>query len=172
MPPAFAELPAPDEEFAGRLLDAVEEGQVMTVTADVPEAAGRAVTAVLDERGRLAGAVRVAVREPGNRTAVIDALYAALLPGRHGRRPRLLSEAERAIDAQLVRRSRVILVAEDAHQLRSDGLRCLHGTWRAAEQHGRPLPLILTGTTRLTAVLDRPALDGLHIYARHHLHHG
>ncbi|MFC9617898.1 hypothetical protein [Streptomyces sp. NPDC056938] len=116
--------------------------------------------------------VRVTAREPANRTAVIDALYAVLLPGRwRGARPRVLSEAEQEIDAELDRWPRPVVVVADAQQLRSDGVQCLYGTWRAATDRNRPFPLILTGTARLTTTLKRPTLDSVNsrICTRYHL---
>ncbi|MEU6389479.1 hypothetical protein [Streptomyces sp. NPDC046939] len=47
----------------------------------------------------------------------------------------------------------------------------LNGTWRAATDRHQPIPLILTGTTRLATLLQRPALDNINsrIYLRYRI---
>ncbi|MFI0242974.1 hypothetical protein [Streptomyces sp. NPDC016845] len=169
---AFAELPEQAAaELESRLHDIFELGQMMAVTADESDLAEQVVATALDKRGGM-NLVRVTARAPAHRTAVIDALWAALFPGRwHGARPRILSEAERDIDAELDRRTRPVLLVGDAQQLRGGGWQCLYGTWRAAADRYRPLPLIWTGTTRLTTVLQRPALDSIdnRIYLRYRI---
>ncbi|MBO1332554.1 hypothetical protein [Streptomyces sp. VRA16 Mangrove soil] len=159
--PAFTELPATvATELGDRLKNATEDQEMMTVTADSAQLAEHAVRSLLADGA--ADLIHVTVRAPANRTAVIGALHAALLPSPGRRpRPRILSEAEGAIDAALDRRTRPVLMVGDAQQLRSDGLQCLYGTWRAATDRHRPFPLILTGTARLSAVLKRPVLDSV-----------
>ncbi|MFI7005548.1 hypothetical protein [Streptomyces sp. NPDC050145] len=171
MSPSVPELPSRVvDELGDRIASTVEVHQMMVLTADDADAAEQAAASVLSTQD--VSRVHVTVRAPANRTTVIDALYAALFPGAwHGARPRILSDAEREIDAELARPGRTALVVRDAQQLRTDGLTCPYGTWRAADDRNRPLSLALTGTPRLAQVLKRPLLDSVNsrIYTRYHL---
>ncbi|MFD9487609.1 hypothetical protein ACFWBX_27305 [Streptomyces sp. NPDC059991] len=164
-------LPVADGgELGERLVYALGCGALMCVSA---EDAGRSASAVETALGELGqgGLVRVAAAEPGTRRAVVEAVNAGLHPGRRQSLPRSLYEAEAALDIELARRTRPVMVVHAAHRLRSEGLLSLYGRWRAADADRRPFTLVLTGTGQLERVLKRPSLEGLrsHVHIRQHL---
>ncbi|MFF4277083.1 hypothetical protein [Streptomyces sp. NPDC001536] len=100
--------------------------------------------------------------------ALLDAFYAEL---NLGARPRFLSDAQLAVDAELARRTAPVVVVRDAHRLSTDALVAVYGLWTHFQRHEPRMTVVLLGPERLRTVLQRPALASLHncVYIWHRL---
>ncbi len=112
--------------------------------------------------------VWVAAAAPKGHGALLDAFYAELALGA---RPRSLSDAQHAVDAELARRNAPVVVVRDAHRLTTDALIAVYGLWTHFQRHDPRMAVVLMGPERLRTVLQRPALASLHscVYIWHRL---
>jgi type II secretory pathway predicted ATPase ExeA len=113
----------------------------------------------------------VASAAPGNSAELLDAFYAALHLDHHGVRPRRLADAQQAVEAELARLSRPVVVVRDAHLLRTEALQYLYWLWTFFQEREQRLPVVLVGPERLRSVLSRPSLASLKscVYIWHRL---
>ena len=149
-----AELHEELEEIAGmRAIMCVEGPDALQYTRAVT----RAVTRLPEAAPEV---VWLAFTAPGDRTAAVEALYAALhLDGVHGPRPRRLADAENLIVAELARTPRLMVVL-GAHELRTVALEMFYGMW--AHLVPGKFAWVLAGQSgKLEQVLARPALASL-----------
>ncbi len=149
--PAAPVSAEPADDFAELAHGVVRDRAVMALTSPDPASAQAALTAPLDP----AAVVRVSPEASKTRSALLNPLFAALHPGRTQARPRSLADTTALIAAALKRRSPLVVVL-DAHRLPTEALEAAYTLWAAD-----PFPLVLTGTTHLDGVLDRPALASL-----------
>ncbi|MFI6283025.1 hypothetical protein [Streptomyces sp. NPDC050988] len=142
------------EEIAGmRAIMCVEGPDALQYTGAVT----RAVTRLPEGAPEV---VWVDVKAPRDRTAAVEALYAALhLDAVHGPRPRRLADAEKLIVAELTRTPRLMVIL-GAHELRAVALEMLYGMW--AHLVPGKFAWVLAGQSgKLEKVLARPALESL-----------
>ncbi len=149
--PAAPVSAEPADDFAELVHGVVRDRAVMALTSPDPASAQAALTAHLDP----AAVVRVSPEASKTRSALLNPLFAALHPGRPQARPRSLADTTALIAAALKRRWPLVVVL-DAHRLPTEALEAAYTLWAAD-----PFPLVLTGTTHLDGVLDRPALASL-----------
>ncbi|MEU6381681.1 ATP-binding protein [Streptomyces sp. NPDC046909] len=151
---------APDHvlpTFSENLGHILETNALMCVITKNGAQGETVVRAALAHHGQSDPVVLTTVA-PGSLSALLDAFHDAL---HLGPRPRLRADAQQAVEDELARQARPVLVVHEAHQLRAEALEYLYWLWNHFQKRDIRLPVVLLGPERLTSVLSRPRLASL-----------
>jgi type II secretory pathway predicted ATPase ExeA len=149
-----------DEAFSALAenLDHTLETRALLCVIAPEDVQGEAVVEAALNRCDGARPVVVTTAAPANLAALLDAFHDALHLGVRSRR---LTDAQRAVEDELARRSWPVVVVRDAHLLRTEALQYVYALWSLFQERERRMPVVLVGPERIRSVLRRPSLASL-----------